>query len=141
MQSSYRAPPTVYQFQALQYKNPLRITKLHRQTTKQIYIPEATLPVQILEVINRCLLPNKEVMILLNLDSRRSLPTILPRSLKAEKCCTSDWLRLDISTQWGQNKWILVQCSTGLIKGVHITPTMLDIILKIALTLSIRFKI
>ena len=35
------------------------ITKLYLQITKQIHIQEAKLPVQILEIINRCLLLNK----------------------------------------------------------------------------------
>ena len=71
-------------------KISLQITNLHHQTTRQIHIPEAKLLVQIPEVINRCLLPNKAVIILLDPDSRRSIQETSLHLLKAEQNCTSD---------------------------------------------------
>lgn len=86
-------------------KIPTQTTKLQCQTTRQTHILEIKLTLRTIEVIN-IRLPQKEDMIPLDLCSTRKVWGISPRSQKAELSCTSDWLLLDISTQFYQNPWI-----------------------------------
>ena len=122
-------------------KIPFRITKLHRQITKQTHILEAKLLVWMPEIISRCLPLSKTVMILPDQDFKKGLQGTLLYLLNTEPNCMRDWLRLDTSTLWGPSQWMLIQSYTSPIRDVLIITTMLDMIRKIVSTSSTKFRI
>lgn len=86
------------------------------------------------QIIIKCLSLSNAVMIPLIHVLRRNLFKILLLSLKVERSCLRNWQRHTLCIHFDKNRLTLGQGFTDRIKGAHMIPIVLDMIMKIVLT-------